>query len=100
MTIFTTNVMQLFAGFLKKRSGGVAVSVQVTENKQDEESEKTKCVIRGNLGSRLQMMRMMYLFLETTFSITEFLFHALLVCLRAHYQAKSKLYAVSLLLCE
>lgn len=43
-------------------------------------------------------MRMMYVFRETTFSITKFLFHALLVRLRAHYEAKSKLYTVSLLL--
>lgn len=42
------------------------------------------------------MMRMMYLFHETTFSITEFLFHARFVRLRAHYVAKSKVYAVSL----
>lgn len=49
------------------------------------------------LGSKLQMMRMMYVFQETTFSITKFLFHALLVRLRAHYEAKSKVYAVSLL---
>lgn len=91
--------MQLYDGF-KKRSGGAMVSVQLTKYKQDEESEKTKPVIRGNLGSGLQMMWMMYLFLETAFSITEFLFHALLVRLCAHYEAKSKLYAVSLLLCE
>lgn len=86
---------------LKRRSGGAVLSVGLTKYKQDEESEKkTKRVIRGNLGSGLQMMWMMYLFLETAFSITEFLFHALLVRLRAHYEAKSKVYAVSLLLCE
>lgn len=84
---------------LKKRSGGAVVSVQLTKYKH-EESEKTKRAIRGNLGSGLQMMRMMYLFLETIFSITEFLFHALLVGLHSHYEAKSKLYAVSLLLRE
>lgn len=85
-----------FLMVLKKRSGGGSSADQIQKN---EESQKTKRVARGNFGSGPQM-RNMYLFLETAYSITEFLFHALLVRLGAHYQAKSKLYALFLLLCE